>query len=42
MFKKGVRFRKTGTYRFTLEQAMRVENLPLIMDVGMRIEKATN
>ena len=42
LFKKGVRFRKTGTYRFTLEQAMRVENLPLIMDVGMRIEKATN
>lgn len=42
LFKKGVRFRKTGTYKFTMEQAMRVENLPLIMDVGMRIEKSTN
>ena len=42
LFKKGVRFRKAGTYQFTIEQSMRVENLPLIMDVGMRIEKATN
>lgn len=39
LFKKGVRFRKAGKYVFTLEQAMRVPNLPMIMDVGMRIEK---
>lgn len=39
LFKSGVRFRKPGTYVFSLEQAMRVENLPMIMDVGMRIEK---
>ena len=39
LFKKGVRFRKAGKYIFTLEQAMRVQNLPMIMDVGIRIEK---
>ena len=39
LFKKGVRFRKAGKYIFTLEQAMRVENLPMVMDVGVRIEK---
>ena len=39
LFKKGVRFPVQGTYRFTLEQAMRVDNLPMIMDVGLRIEK---
>lgn len=39
LFKKGIRFRKAGKYVFTLEQAMRVANLPMIMDVGMRIEK---
>ena len=39
LFKKGVRFRKAGKYIFSLEQAMRVQNLPLLMDVGIRIEK---
>ncbi len=39
LFKKGLRFRQSGTYVFTLEQAMRVENLPMILDVGLRIEK---
>lgn len=39
LFKKGVRFRQAGKYIFSLEQAMRVQNLPMIMDVGMRIEK---
>jgi gliding motility-associated lipoprotein GldH len=39
LFKKGFRFRKTGAYVFKLEQAMRVENLPMIMDIGIRIEK---
>ncbi len=39
LFKKGVKFRKVGKYIFTIEQAMRVANLPMIMDVGMRIEK---
>lgn len=39
-FKKGVRFPISGTYTFTLEQAMRVDKLPLILDAGLRIEKA--
>jgi gliding motility-associated lipoprotein GldH len=39
LFKKGVRFRSSGKYIFTIEQAMRVANLPMIMDIGMRIEK---
>lgn len=38
-FKHNVRFKKAGTYHFELEQAMRLEKLPLIMDVGIRIEK---
>lgn len=40
LFKRGVRLRKLGTYTFELEQGMRDEKLPLVMDVGIRIEKA--
>jgi gliding motility-associated lipoprotein GldH len=39
MFKKGVQFEKTGKYRFELEQAMRVNDLKGIHDIGLRIEK---
>lgn len=39
-FKRNVRFPVTGTYTFELQHGMRVEDLPLIMDVGLRIEKA--
>jgi gliding motility-associated lipoprotein GldH len=39
LFKKNVRFRQTGTYKFRYEQAMRMPKLPMIMDVGLRIEK---
>jgi gliding motility-associated lipoprotein GldH len=39
LFKRGVRFKQAGIYKFTYEQAMRVESLPQIMDVGLRIEK---
>lgn len=38
-FKKRVRFPYKGTYTMSLEQAMRVNPLPFIMDVGIRIEK---
>lgn len=38
-FKKNVRFPLKGKYIFELEQAMRVDQLPLIMDVGLRIER---
>jgi gliding motility-associated lipoprotein GldH len=38
-FKRRVRFPMSGKYIFTLQQAMRVDKLPLILDVGLRIEK---
>ena len=39
LYKRNVQFPFSGTYRFELEQAMRRENLPFIMDVGLRIER---
>ena len=39
-FKRNVRFPMAGTYTFEIEQGMRSKNIPLIMDVGLRIEKA--
>ncbi len=38
-FKMNVRFPKLGVYRFEYEQAMRVEQLPFILDMGLRVEK---
>jgi len=40
LFKKNFRFPQAGTYKFALQQAMRVNPLPQISDAGMRIEKA--
>jgi gliding motility-associated lipoprotein GldH len=40
LFKKNFRFPHAGAWHFELQQAMRVNPLPQIMDVGMRIEKA--
>ena len=39
LFQQGVRFGKPGTYTFDMEQAMRVDPLTGIRDVGLRIEK---
>ncbi|MCC6253121.1 MAG: gliding motility lipoprotein GldH [Bacteroidia bacterium] len=39
LFKKNVRFKQKGKYNFRYEQAMRTPKLPMIMDVGLRIEK---
>ncbi len=39
-FKRNVRFPTSGKYTFELQQGMRLDNIPLIMDVGLRIEKA--
>jgi len=39
LYKKQSRFRVPGTYVFTLEQAMRQEELP-VTDVGIRIERS--
>ena len=38
-FKGNVRFRDLGTYTIELEQAMRLDKLPMIMDAGVRIER---
>lgn len=40
LFKKNVAFPQAGEYRFELIQAMRLDPLPGIMDVGMRVEKS--
>ena len=39
-FKHNFRFPENGTYTFKLEQGMRFDPLPQIMDIGIRIEKA--
>jgi gliding motility-associated lipoprotein GldH len=39
LFKRNFRFPEKGTYTFMLEQAMRIDPLPQIMDVGIGIEK---
>jgi len=38
--KKNVRFVLPGKYRFSFEQGMRVDPLPMIMDIGFEIEKS--
>jgi gliding motility-associated lipoprotein GldH len=40
MFKKGLRFPLKGKYTFSIEQAMRMAELPNIIEIGMRIEKS--
>lgn len=39
LYKENIRFAQQGKYLFEFEQAMRAENLPFILDVGLRIEK---
>ncbi|MBI2968319.1 MAG: gliding motility lipoprotein GldH [Bacteroidetes bacterium] len=39
-FKNDFRFERPGVYIFTIHHGMRVENLPLIMDIGLCIEKS--
>ena len=40
LFKRNFHFPRTGIYKFELQQAMRVNPLLQIADVGIRIEKA--
>ncbi len=40
LFKRNVRFPLAGNYTFEIQQGTRSDNIPLIMDVGLRIEKA--
>jgi gliding motility-associated lipoprotein GldH len=37
-YKSNVRFPVSGTYRFEIEQAMRVDDLEGISDIGLRVE----
>lgn len=39
-YRKHIRFPNSGTYTFTIEQAMRVEELRHVLNAGIRIEKA--
>lgn len=39
LYSQPVRFRKPGTYTFTLEQLMRENPLQHVMNVGLRVEK---
>ncbi len=39
LFKRKFRFPEAGMYHFELQQAMRVNPLPQILDAGLRIEK---
>ena len=39
-YKKNIRFAETGKFIFEVEQAMRIEELPGIVDVGLRVERA--
>jgi gliding motility-associated lipoprotein GldH len=38
-YKSNVRFAQEGNYLFEYEQAMRVKQLPFVLDVGLRVEK---
>ena len=38
LFKKNVRFPQKGVYTFEFEQAMRLNPLPCISDIGLRLE----
>jgi gliding motility-associated lipoprotein GldH len=37
-YKSNIRFPVSGTYRFEIEQAMRIDNLEGISDIGLRVE----
>lgn len=39
LFKKNFKFPDAGLWHFELQQAMRINPLPQVMDAGMRIEK---
>ncbi len=40
LFRRNFRFTEAGMWRFELQQAMRINPLPQILDAGMRIERA--
>jgi len=40
LFKRNFKFPEAGLWHFELQQAMRINPLPQVMDAGMRIERA--
>ncbi len=42
LYKRNIRFPQKGTYKFIIEQAMRVKVLKNISDIGLRVELADN
>jgi len=42
VFRKGVKFRRAGSYTVGVNQAMRVDNLEGVSDIGIRIVKSGN
>jgi len=38
-YRQNIRFPEKGIYTFKVEQAMRIDDLPGILDIGLRIEK---
>jgi gliding motility-associated lipoprotein GldH len=42
LFTSAMRFKKAGTYSYSLQQIMRDEPLAAVMSAGLRIEKRTN
>ena len=40
LWRPNVKFPVKGKYTFEYEQAMRMEQVPFVMDVGLRVEKA--
>ncbi len=41
-WKKNVRFPKNGEYKFTLQHGMRIERLPFVLEIGLRIQPHQN
>ena len=39
LLEERIHFPVTGTYTYTFQHCMRVDNLPAIMDIGLQIEK---
>jgi gliding motility-associated lipoprotein GldH len=42
LFKKAVKFNALGKHIFTFKQGMRLDPLPLILDIGLTIEKSNS
>ena len=40
-YRNNIIFPRKGVYKFHIEQAMRVEDLPHVLDAGLKIEKAS-